>query len=401
MTKINFFKRDVILNPFFVLLSVYGCANLYALLLIISNKSMEVDGFKFDLSAADAGLASLGLFLTLVVSWVIYKFALSFKGATKEIGFGSKAGFFLLVLQLSYLIYNTYFDLNVAGVKNSGEGSLKYVFYLLQSDFIFIAISVGLISDRWFAANATLYLVSTLLRGWMGGFLILFVIVCCRFYPIRLSLKKIIILLVGGILLVATLPFIIEIKWAVRDGTDLSLIFSNILKFGYIDYVFHSLNYVANRLQHIGHVTLLVENSLDMNIAYNAGNFSPYWLDGLPQQVMLKISGGELYTLDRYMVSTFFESDNFAANTNPGVAGWLYVLRNDVLLFIGYLAAITIPAYLFIMRNAGSKYLTLLGCFSLVYLWHGWIGAYINMLIYMLFFVFINRVSLKHIKCED
>ena len=391
----NLLKRDIALNPFIVLLCLYGCANLYAFILIAINKSFEVDGFKFEFNVLDASWAALALFAMLGVSWGCYKYIFSFKKRSNEVGFGSIAGFLLFILQLSYLIYNYYFDANIAGVVNSDEGKLKYLFYIFQSDFVFIAVSVGLLSNRWFTANSLLYLASTLIRGWMGGVLILFVVIFCRFYPIKLNANRAIALLVAVILLVAALPFIIELKWSIRDGAELSSIFANVVEFGYIDYIIHSLTYVVNRFQHIGHVTLLVENSLGMNAALNAGDFRPYWLDGLPQQLILKIMGGELYTLDRYMVATFFESDNLAANTNPGVAGWLYVLRGDSVWLLAYLGAITIPAYLFIMRNGSVKYLTLIACFSLVYLWHGWIGAYINMLLYILFFIFIERFFTK------
>lgn len=388
-------KRSIIANPFILILSGYGFANLYALILIAINGFLVVDQPVFDLDIADAGIASLGVFSTLVASWMAYHFCLHFKKPSREIRFGSMAGLLLLGLQLCYLAYNTIFELNIAGVANVGAGNLKYVFYLLPSDVIFIVISVGLKSNRWFVTNAIAYLISSMLSGWIGGIFILAIIVFCRFYPIRIAPRRAVQFLLVGIGLVVILPVIVEVKWAIRSGADIKLAISNLFASGYMSSIVNSLGYVLNRFQHLGHVTLLVENSAEMNAAFNAGYFSSYWHDGLLQQLFLKIFGMELYTLDRYMVSYFFGNQNPAANTNPGVSGWFFILRGEALFYVCYLFIITLPVYLFVYRYAGLKYLLLLACFSLVYLWHGWIGAYVNLVIYMLFFIFINRASVR------
>lgn len=384
-----------VVNPVVVLFVSYGLINFYSLVSIFRTGKLEVDLQIFEANLTDVGFASLGLFSTLVIAWFAYKFALNFRRAHKEIEFGGRSGLFLAVLQISYVIYSISSGQNIAGVENSGDSTLKLVFAFLESDAIFIAVSIGLSSHRWFAVNSIIYLASTMLRGWMGGVLILAIIVFCRFYPMHINRKGIARILLLGFFVIAILPFFIEVKWAIRSGESISLALWKVVGANYISSIFESLSYVLNRLQHLGHVALLAGSSMEMNVAFKAGLFSPYWQDGLPQQLILKILGEDFYTLDRYMVSYYFDNSNLAANTNPGIAGWLFVLRHDVLFFLSYLLVITIPAYLFLIRYAGIKYLLLLSSFSVLYLWHGWVGAYINLLMYMIVFVLIKRIKIE------
>lgn len=385
-------KFRVIVNPFIMLLGVYGIANIYALYIFTTSKSIKVDMVPFDFRNIEAVLASLGLFSSLVVCWVVYSISRRFRKPSTELYFGSLVGLFVFALQIAYVIYSYTFGVNIAGVEKSIDGALKYLFYIFQSDYIFIAVSVGLKSNRWFTANALVYLISTLLRGWTGGIMILLIVIFCRNYPIHLNPRRIFSSLMLVVAFMAALPFIVEAKWAVRAGSNVSLALSNVVGSGYIDYVISSLDSVINRFQHLGHVALLVRDSLYMNSEYKAGQFTQFWHDGVPQQFVLKLIGVEHYTLDRYMVSHYYGNESTATNTNPGVGGWLFVLREQAILFVAYLAIITIPVYAFILRYAGERYLLLIASFSLIYLWHGWIGAYITLVTYMLIFIVIKRV---------
>lgn len=388
----------MIVSPPFIICALYLLANFYALISGLINNKIEIELLDFHLKSSSLILAFTLQAVLIIGIWRCYK--LFPVKVYSKIQLGSKFGVSLLFIQISYIVFNSYYGVNIAGSGASIEGGslLSYAYILLQPDLLFLIGGLFLVSWRLFWINALIFLVSMILRGWMGGLFLLIIQLICKTYPLKLSKRVFIIFLTSFLSLILVLPFIIEAKWGIRAEGSLYLTVQNVLDFGYTNYLGLSLEYIAGRFQHVGHVALLIENSLELKSAYEAGKFLPYWIDGLPQNLVTKIMGIETHKLNTFMVEEYFGVINATWNTNPGMAGWIFVLREGFINFVIYMALIILIPFYMASHYGGARLLFFIFCFSIIYLFHGWIGAYFNLALWSVFIVFFSKIRLDRQK---
>jgi len=179
-----------------------------------------------------------------------------------------------------------------------------------------------------------------------------------------------------------------------RSGVTLAEYFSSVSDSFSIEKYSLASAYLLNRFQHVGHVALLLENADSVATAFHNGAFVGYWMDGLPQYTVAKAFGLETFKLNSYMVKYFFGITDPTWNTNPGIAGWLFVLKEQFVFMILYLFFIMVIPFYFIGRCAGNALLMLVACFSITYLFHGWVGAYFNIVFYALSLIIICKTKI-------
>ncbi|MDZ3990442.1 hypothetical protein PspTeo4_01128 [Pseudomonas sp. Teo4] len=221
------------------------------------------------------------------------------------------------------------------------------------------------------------------LRGWMGGLFLVVVLILCRTYPLRISLRRFGRLLLCLMVVLALLPVVIDAKWAMRSGKSVSDFVFGLSSID-VDSYFAAVRYIMNRFQHVGHVAIILENSSALLSSYLQGVFIPYWADGLPQMVAYKVFSADYLRLNSFLVEGVFGYQDAYWNTNPGLAGWAVILQERAVIFVLYLLLLLILIYYFLYKHAGRQYLMLVACFSLVYLYHGWMGAFFNLGLYAL-----------------
>lgn len=381
-------------NPVISLFYLYFFANFIALVQGVSGNGLVLEGQFFELKASSLAYSFLLQVLILLSLLGVFNFFHSRCGF-KKITYGEGWGWFLIILQSSFLFFNLKTGVNIAGAgpRTGDEPFVKYVFVLLQPDILFILIGVSLLSWRLFFINAVIFLVSMAIRGWMGGFFIVFIMVFARYSPVRISLYNMFFLLLFLVLFVLMLPAIIDMKWSMRQGVSFGDFFSNVSSSFSVDSYGLVVSYLLNRFQHLGHVALLLENSDKIYFDFSNGLFLSYWMDGLPQYAVLKFFGLEQYKLNSYMVEYLFGVEDPTWNTNPGVVGWMFILKEKVVLMALYLFFVVVASFYFIGRYAGSRMLALIACFSIVYLFHGWFGAYFNIIFYGLILIVINKLK--------
>lgn len=386
-------EKGLILSPFNAVLWLYLAANVIAAVGAISAGGMILEGRWFNLGPNGVLLGFLVQVFFLIVAALILRFFWRFAAQT-DLLVGKRLGFFLLFAQVGFLFFNWHYGVNVAGVKAEYHGSsfVKLAFVALQPDTLFLVVAAALKGPALFWLNAIVYLLSTLARGWMGGIFLLAVLLLSRHFPVNITYSRFFTLALCFVATVACLPLLVEAKWLVRSGGSMLDVFSNVLEFGYWDYLGYSFWYLLNRFQHVGHVALLVENSRLMNQAYEMGAFDSYWLDGLPQHALLKLFGGDLHRVNTFMVEEFFGAIDAGWNTNPGLAGWVFILRERSIFFVFYILSVVLIPFYVVARWGGLRLLLVLASFSLIYLFHGWIGAYFNFALYMMVFVVAMRI---------
>lgn len=381
------------LSPFFLLLALYSFANLVSLLFGINDGGMLIEGAFFELSGESLIYAFLLQHVFLLILWLIYR---TFYTARDSLRFqlGAGYGFFILMLQLFFLAYNQIQGVNVAGVESHGGGALDYLFILLAPDVLFVMIGLGLKSGKWFGLNCLVFLASMMLRGWMGGVLVVMVLVVCRHTPIRISLRTLLRGSIALFIFAAMLPVLIEAKWAMRTGLSVSEFIEQMLAVG-LDNYGEAVRYVMNRLQHVGHVALMLEHASQLHEAYLKDAFIPYWADGLPQMTVYKVLGLDYLRINTYLVNALLGYPDAYWNTNPGLAGWAALLQERAVMLFLYVIALLGTVYAFLRHYADSRYVMMLACLSLIYLYHGWIGAYFNFCFYAVLLVFLCRLRLR------
>ena len=381
------------LNPVLMLAWLYFLANISSFFILLSDGEIGVDSLMMGFEPPVVHSVGISLFLSLLLLLILYKICDKFNYQKSELFFSDRWGWFLVGLQCIYFANNIYYGVNIAGVEDSSDsGPFKLFFNILQPDLIYLIVSLGLTSRKLFLINLIIFTCSMLFRGWIGGFFTVAIVFLCRNHLLKINSK--LIFWIFGFLLTsfAIFPFIVELKWIIRSDASLSDVLYNIFDQGYFVSLGNSIEYLLNRFQMFGHVALIAENSKEVANAYDANQFIPYWADGAFQWIFLKVNNIEIFQLNRYMVNTFFGSENLAYSTNPGLAGWFFILQDRILIFIGFIVLVTaVPAY-WVLTHAGKRYFLLLFSFVFIYLFHGWIGSYFNFVIYMIFILCLGKI---------
>lgn len=385
----------VAIDPFHVLFALYLSANLYALLSTLLGLPIAIENQDYTFSVGTLLAAGFAVFASLFACMLAFRAAEKLAKPAPEMSVQTAGAVAVLVTQLGFMAYNQYYDVNVAGVEDEtpANPALRLIFAVAQPDLLFLIVGIGIESKRLFRANALVYCVSLLLRSWIGGLYLLAVVLAIRAFPLRITRRSLRYLVVLALVGAVSLPLIVSGKWFIRSGASVGAALDFLSEVGYSTYLFESLGYVVNRFQHIGHVSLIFEHGEDLNRAYEAGSFIPYWMDAAPQWLFMRIAGTDIVTFNKYIVQSLFDSNNAAYATHPGLAGWLFMLQYKSMVFALYVVAITFLPALLVRRYAGQKYFLLLACFCLIYLFHGWIGAYVNLVLYLLTFILVKRLA--------
>lgn len=388
------------INPVYFIAFIYFIFNTIAYLLAMNSGSIMLDFKEFNFDAKCLTIAYFGIIFAIACLALIYRFysrKTRYKSNAPKLQFGARAGWLVVTIQLAFLWLNEAYGINVAGVSVDYHGSdlLKYGIIILQPDTLVFVIGLYLRSTRLFFLNLGIYTVSMFLRGWMGGSILAGIAILIRFYPIRLSTRTI----VGFILFcgmgVVLLPMMIALKWGVRAGQSIQGILENLPDYMTINNYLSAIEYLVGRFQHVGHVALLLQNSDAMHGFLNIGEFRGFWMEGLPQEMFSRLFGVTGIDLSRFMVQHFWGVAD-AWNTNPGLAGWIFVLQGEFPWLLLYLSLTVGGVYWFLEKYAGRRLLMYVGCLTFVYVLHGWLAAYINFVIYAVLIVFIAKCKVTH-----
>ncbi|MCZ2339109.1 MAG: oligosaccharide repeat unit polymerase, partial [Chitinophagales bacterium] len=258
------------MNPVFLLMGLYFFANLYSFFLAVNGGGIRVDQLLLTFNENDAVSAFILIAFSLFFLFFIYKLN-SACPVVSSCTLSSRWGWGVLIFQLLYVINSQYYGVNIAGVEDGVRASpYKFIFTLIDPDTLFLVVAIFLRSSKLFWINTLVYL-CCFIRGWGGGFVLVPVLLLCRYYPVKLKLKYCIALFFIFSLLFLASPFLIEIKWLIRSGSDTALFGSNVLARGYGVSLLDTTEYIVNRFQMFGYVALLVEQSSSVTKAYSEG----------------------------------------------------------------------------------------------------------------------------------
>ncbi len=393
------------LNKFqFIFLGMFIFFNTYALFYLLEYKETFGDYF---LSAENVNYIFLAYFITILpflfFGYFLYpyfetKFTNNKLNSYKVEKYLS---IFVLILQLSFLIFNILTGTGVAGSTAKTNSMIKYIFILFSPD-IFFYILYGFARDnKLFKYNLIIYLVSNLLRGWMGCLFFVSVMELYILYK-RYGISKKLLFFIFSLIsiLLALLPYIVALKWAMRRVAA-TISIGSILNLNGVDYsksLFDSINYLFGRFQELSNIYLFLENLNIFQVARNHGEFVSSFSVGLPQMLIYKIFGWNYTNLPTYFVYVMnpnFDISNISTNVQVGYAGLLLSEPYLCCLFFFYSILLVLFASYF-SNKIGGKYMNFVSWYSLVvFLLHGWLGAYIGYILGLISFYIVKRLFQK------
>ena len=216
----NFVKK-IKLSPFYLAIALYTISNIIFAVTAINNKEMVVEFYSY---TVDASLMLKALFLQtfslvfLIFLYKLYERKQKFKQLEVN-GYGNLSGWILLIYQIFYILLAIFFNVGVVDqTVNNVNSNILIIVSLLSADSFFFIVGSQLKSKKLFQLNAIVYLISSILRGWMGGILIVFFVYLCRELYLRISIKSLLVSLFFAILVVLLLPFLIDLKFGSRGG---------------------------------------------------------------------------------------------------------------------------------------------------------------------------------------
>lgn len=383
----NFVKK-IKLSPFYLAIALYTISNIIFAVTAINNKEMVVEFYSY---TVDASLMLKALFLQtfslvfLIFLYKLYERKQKFKQLEVN-GYGNLSGWILLIYQIFYILLAIFFNVGVVGQTSSINYNLFVFVSLLSADSLFFIIGSQLKSNFLFKLNSLVYLISTLVRGWLGGFVILFFVILCRKLYLVVSIKTFVYTISFLILVALALPFLIDLKFGIRGGS-LVFEFDN-----YFERLVLSLEYLLGRFQHIGHIYIVMSNAYYYYNEYLSDNIRTFILEGNIQYSLYnKIVGVKGLSFSEFVVLKEFNGD---WNTNTGLVGWWVVLKESIIYFIAYWGGLILTTYYLIYKYATKQLFLVFSVFMLVYFYHGWLSAFFNLIFLIWILVILKRVKL-------
>lgn len=385
-------------NPFALLLVAYFSANTYALILGFLNGGFNIFGNFYPINFEYFIIAYTIQLIGLAVFYFAYV-AASITYSNKK-NLDDSYGYFLIAISFIFLVFSQYTGAHRAGSgfsfpDGSIEKYINFLFVILQPDLLFLIIAPFIKSARLFLIAATIFTASLLLRGWMGAVLLLICVVLIRYYPLRITLRNLFTSIAVLMVIILLLPFLDAIKWSMRVGAtlgDLYAIFVDIDYFAVFGVVIES---VVARFQNLNIVAYVAANSDYFLSALLNNDFLWFYHAGILSSAYCRISSCAP-DVGVYLAESITGYSALTWNVDVGISGWLLILDMYFPVFILYCLVLLAIGYIVFGRLFGIRGVLLFSTLSLIYLFHGWIGSIVNVVIYGSVFYFILRTFHKN-----
>lgn len=310
----------------------------------------------------------------------------------------------VFLIQLTFLVFCLVEQVGIAGSTRLSYLPLKYVWVLFPADAIFLVYYCLYRRSPWTLPNLGVYMVSNVLRGWLGFWLvILFVEGAYRMLERRFDWKKISALLAVFVILI---PYLVEIKWKMRDhGYAFLANVSNLMDMAReVDWwqsMMLTLERSLMRLQHVDNVTVIINNSTFLSEKVLHREFLYFFEEGLPQFALERLIGWPRIPDIHLKLLEYFAvfkptAPGVVSNTHTGLVGWFWITPGWWLAYVGYVFLLAWLGIWLAKKQENSGLIVEFAWFAgLIWLMNGWFGAYIEflqaMVVILCLRIFIKR----------
>lgn len=390
------------INPVFLLLAIYFLANFYAFLNSLVNGGFEAYGYFYNTTTLELlfvfAIQSISLFGLLIFFRIEYR-----KYRYTHFSIGDGAGYSLLTLTIAYLAFTQYYGAGIAGSDFNFENTnyLNYIFVLIQPDVWFYLIGPNLRSKKIFWICAVVFLMSLILRGWMGGVMLIAITLLAREYPVKIKINNIILLTFILIALVALLPILDAFKWGMRVSMPVRDIVDLIFDLNYFDVFPIVLQSVVDRFQNFNYVVYVLEDRSNMINQIMSGNINWFFQGGIFNSIYCKMmSCGK--DIGIFLAEGVSGQSDLSWNVDVGISGWMAILGWGFFFYIGFSILVLSLGYRLFGTIFGLTGVMIFGAFSFIYYFHGWNNAFFNLIIYAFAYRTLRRVRMnKTTNCKS
>lgn len=390
------------MNPRYPWLWLFVAINLIAGFMMLSSGELIGDVAGTRVYSDSALLTATVLTVTsyLIILGPVYNFVSRIKVQPIKFGIneesiGQRLGLFVFFLQMFFLIFNFSTGVNIAGSSNPATDSpFAIVFVLLPADAMFLIYYGTCRESKYFYANLVIAVVSNLMRGWAGIFMIIIFMEWCRGIHLRkLKLSRVMLF---GALIILTYPLLSGFKVYVRAtaGADISVeslnenITTLLGSFNYIELIAGGLEHIIGRLQSISLLVEVMRLSELLQEKFVLGEFAPFWKEGLHGIFYDRLFEGikQMYigvAFTKYTDFNFlFEVGDW--NVSLGYPSWFFIAPLLTPLYICYTLTMCFISFYLIKKIGVSMLAKDMIWFSwMVFLLAPWFHAF-NVFIYSL-----------------
>lgn len=384
----------MIVNPYLFLFVFYSTFSMLGSFFIFWNKGFAIAGQFYSVSVSSIVQVFFLNLIFLLYLLVCYFFSLSGKYRSRINFLGNTWGALLLIQQVLYLVFVKVTGAGMAGSGFSfgGFNVFNYYFIMLNPDILAFII-IPLLRSNFYSLICIFVLVASfLLRGWSGGFLFLIVFLLVRIYPRKINLTPFFVLLM---ILIVLFPLIDAFKWGIRLQYDFSQIISLAKQSYSTSNIIQVYERFVSRFYHINNTVFVVENLEYFKSSYGLSVFKDFWQNGILYETYCRVFDSCGMHFNRYIVTEFYDPNSFRPwDVDPGSSGWLAILGVSSVFYFLFFSLIFFTTYMLSLRYLGFKSVLVFYCFSLIYLYHGWLAPFLNVSFYYIIVAFIYRFSL-------
>ncbi len=386
-----------IINPIYLLAFIYTISNFIGYLSGIQNQGyIFSQNIAYKISSTSYHLAIISQISFIIMILLFWKYfnALKISNTPKKINTPNR----LLVIYLSmYMLFNYITGAGIAGsdAEFTDYNIIIILFIILNPDLIFIVMAPFL-PKRYFFISSSIYLASTLLRGWMGGVYIVMIILLIRMHKVKFKAKIVRGITILTLIIILILPILYEIKWGIRAKLTPAEVTQKIFTGEIITYqqYIESLNDTIKRFQHINNIALVIENASMVKEQLYSDQFRRPYENGIIYNIYCRLFENCLPDISVH-IATYYYNGTGSWNVDPGFFTWLFIFDPKSFLFL-----ILSPALIYILsksivKKTGYQGLLSLYCFSFVYLFHGWYAAFYNFSIYFLLIIYLSNFTVR------
>lgn len=355
--------------------------------------------FKFDLFSMllNFGLVSFFYFFL----WFLFAFfKRNLKETYRNVESEAIIGWFTFFCQSIFLYYVVKDGVFSAGLSHKiGTGFIGYFSLLLVPDSLFLVYFSFAKSPYLSVLNSCIYLISSILRGWGGGLLLIVFLKLIRGFK-RENLKYIFF---GLLFLSIVAPFVYQMRTTVRGRGffDLSksgeLVEETFVKAyfpseeeGVVGPLFQA---IANRFSHLTSCVVIADNLDLFWFGVWDEKFAPAFSEGKIQQILTRKRFVGKPVLAEYLCSAMLPTPLGPWYIHPGLVGWLWVNPFLFPITFGYFVLlILIGVFLMLKLGTGARGMKAVFLFSLIYSINGWYVPFSNCLQAMIVFLLLQKI---------
>lgn len=393
MKRLPPIKRDGEFAFWVLAASVYGVPNVLAFLSAIEAPVINVDLILVRSSLDEAALFSCIAVVLLTLLFVVYcgRIGRGFFPDERPKMPPKIVGVIVFSIQMCGLLAVLLLDFGRVGGSTTSSSPIAIFISYFSPDAIFLAY-YGNCRDRKVPyLNLGLFVVSNVMRGWGGLWLLLFFL---EFYYVaqRFSGRRLftVLLLMATVTLVA-FPSIMEMREKIRGSEVLEQpTFSE------------SIDKLLNRLQQFTAVALIAQEAESLDYEIKQGRITPFYADNqigekfMPAERPVSIQHylSTRYLIDYKDVPPGYYLEDVGWYVHTGIAGWLFVLDWYLipfyLLFVGFL--IIFPYWISARFIGPKSILPMLHSAALIYVFHGWFSVQISFFSGLIFYIVLLKL---------